>query len=187
MRIIAGIAKGMTLAVPKDADTRPTSDRVREAIFSSLGERVIGADVLDLYAGTGALGFEAGSRGAHVVMFVEKARSCLDVIEKNLTSFQKNRGVACEFELRRGDVFAVLKTLSHVFSLIFADPPYADDPAILLGNAQLRQLLAPGGVFVLEMSKRASLGAGLLWELEREAVYGDTRVCYFRAARVAGD
>jgi 16S rRNA (guanine966-N2)-methyltransferase len=184
MRIIAGIAKGMTLAVPKGAGTRPTSDRVREAIFSSLGERVIGAEVLDLYAGTGALGFEAGSRGAHSVMFVEKARPCLHVIAKNLASFQKNRGVACEFELRRGDVFAVLKALTRQFSLIFADPPYADDPVILLSNAQLCQLLAPGGVFVLEMSKRAMLGAGLLWELEREAVYGDTRVCYLSAAGV---
>src|SRR5712671_5020165 len=187
MRIIAGIAKGMTLAVPKDAETRPTSDRVREAIFSSLGERVIDAEVLDLYSGTGALGLEAGSRGAHSVMFVEKARPCLDVIEKNLASFQKNRGVTCEFDLRRGDVFAVLKTLGRRFSLIFADPPYADDPATLLSHAQLRQLLAPGGLLVLEMSKRAQLGASLLWELEREAAYGDTRVCYFRAARVAGD
>src|SRR5258708_6381374 len=131
MRIIAGIAKGMTLAVPKGADTRPTSDRVREAIFSSLGERVIGADVLDLYAGTGALGFEAGSRGAQSVTFVEKVRSCLDVIEKNLASLQKNRGVACKFELRRGDVFAVMKRLNRQFSLIFVDPPYADDPATL--------------------------------------------------------
>ena len=184
MRIIAGIAKGMVLAVPPGAAIRPTSDRVREAMFSSLGARVIDADVLDLYAGTGALGFEAGSRGARSVVFVEKARQSLDAIGKNIASFRKNRGATCEFEVLGGEVHAQLGRLDRQFSLIFADPPYADDPAKLLSNAQLRQLLTPEGRFVLELSKRAGLGADLLWELEREATYGDTRVCYFRAARV---
>src|SRR5439155_1331834 len=158
MRIIAGIAKGMTLAVPKGADTRPTSDRVREAIFSSLGERVVDADVLDLYAGTGALGLEAASRGARSVMFIEKARQSLEAIEKNLASFAKNRGVACAFEVVRGDVLAELSRLDRQFSLIFADPPYALDPTPLLGATRQRRLLVEGGVFVLEMSKRSVLG-----------------------------
>jgi 16S rRNA (guanine(966)-N(2))-methyltransferase RsmD len=186
MRIIAGIAKGMVLAVPKGAELRPTSDRVREAIFSSLGERVVDADVLDLYAGTGALGLEAGSRGARSVTFVEMVRQSLDSIERNLASFRKNKGVACEFEVLRGDVFAHLKRLGRQFQLIFADPPYALDPAPLLAEVRSRRLLVPDGLFVLETSKRAALDAGLLWELTREAVYGDTRVCHFRATNVGG-
>lgn len=181
MRIIAGIAKGMVLAAPQGSHVRPTSDRVREAIFSSLGDRVIGADVLDLYAGTGALGLEAASRGARSVTFVEQSPAA---IEKNLGSFRKNRGVECAFEILRGDVFGHLKRLSRHFSLIFADPPYADDPSAVLQAS--RQLLAPDGLFVLEMGKRAKLDAGLLWELRREAAYGDTRVCYFRAASLGG-
>ena len=186
MRIIAGLAKGMVLAVPRGTDVRPTSDRVREAIFSSLGERVVDADVLDLYAGTGALGFEAGSRGARSVVFVERARQPIDAIEKNLAGFQKNRGVTCEFEALRGDVYIEVKRLRRQFTLIFADPPYALDPHPLLKEIHDRQLLAPGGVFVLEMSKRAKLNADMLWELEREAIYGDTRVCYLRAAGIGG-
>jgi 16S rRNA (guanine966-N2)-methyltransferase len=186
MRIIAGIAKGMLLAVPRGADVRPTSDRVREAIFSSLGECVINAHVLDLYAGTGALGFEAASRGAQSVTFVEQARPALQAIEKNLASFQKNRGVACEFVVRRGDALTELGRLGRPHLLIFADPPYTLDPTPLLDEVQRRQLLLPGGMFVLEMSKRTPLGAGWLGKLEREAVYGDTRVAYFRATRVSG-
>ena len=77
MRIIAGIARGMSLAVPRGGHVRPTSDRVRGAVFSSLGDRVVGATVLDLFAGTGALGLEAASRGANAVMFAESASGAL--------------------------------------------------------------------------------------------------------------
>jgi 16S rRNA (guanine966-N2)-methyltransferase len=179
MRIIAGLAKGMVLAAPK-GDVRPTSDRVREAIFSSLGDRVVDAEVLDLYAGTGALGLEAASRGARSVTFVERSP---DAIRKNIETYRKN--AECEFEILRGDVLAHLKRLSRHFSLIFADPPYAMDPVGIMEVVHDR--LAPGGTFVLELSKRTKLDAGLLWKLDREAVYGDTRVCYFRAVRLGGN
>ncbi len=210
MRIIAGLAKGMALAAPHGADVRPTSDRVREAIFSSLGERVVGADVLDLYAGTGALGLEAASRGARSVTFVEKARPALEALETNLARFRQNRDVSCEFCVLRGDVLAQVRRLAEAgrqFALIFADPPYADDPAAVLEAS--RPLLAPAGMFVLEMSRRATSGGPrsvvaegearlpaertrpgaslpLRLELVREAVYGETRVCYFRAGGVCG-
>jgi 16S rRNA (guanine966-N2)-methyltransferase len=183
MRIIAGIAKGTVLAVPRGTDVRPTSDRVRQAIFSSLGDRVIGAEVLDLYAGTGALGFEAASRGAPSVTFVDRS---VESIQKNLASFQRNKGVTCEFEIMRGEVMALLNRMGRQFSLVFADPPYALDPGPLLQES--RQLVVPGGTFVLEMSKRSALSfdADGLWELEREATYGDTRVCHLRAAGILG-
>src|SRR2546428_5514143 len=173
MRIIAGIAKGMVLAVPRGANLRPTSDRVREAIFSSVGERVVDADVLDLYAGTGALGFEAGSRGARSVTFVEKARQSLEAVEKNCASFQKNRGTACEFEVLRGDVLTQLGRLGRQFSLIFADPPYGEALAPLLCATRKLGLLTAGGMFVFESAKRETLAVESPWKVVREAVYGD--------------
>lgn len=173
MRIIAGMAKGMTLAAPR-GDARPTSDRVREAIFSSLGERVIGATVLDLFAGSGALGLEAASRGADAVTFVENARASLDAIERNLESFRRNRGVTCRFKVIRADAFK-LPLLEATFSLIFADPPYGDAAQKLLA---LRLPLAPGGVLVLESAKRDALTPGEAWSVKRDAVYGDTRVSF---------
>jgi 16S rRNA (guanine966-N2)-methyltransferase len=181
MRIIAGIAKGMVLAVPRGDGTRPTSDRVREAIFSSLGERVIDADVLDLYAGTGALGLEAASRGARSVVLVERARQALEAIEKNLAGFAKQRGEQPIFEVRRGEVLRELGKLGRQFGLIFADPPYDVDPEPLLVAAV--SVVAADGVLVLETSRRSTLRLGGLWQAEREAIYGDTRVSYLRLVR----
>src|ERR1700681_1899544 len=105
MRIIAGLAKGMPLAVPR-AGVRPTTDRIREAVFSSLGDRVVGARVLDLFAGTGALGLEAASRGAESVAFVENARGAAECLERNLVAFRKNRDVTCVFSVARKTVEA---------------------------------------------------------------------------------
>src|SRR5580658_7327696 len=96
MRIIAGLAKGMTLAVPRTG-VRPTADRIREAVFSSLGERVVGARVLDLFAGTGAIGLEAASRGAASVTFVENARGALACLEKNVETSKRYRELTCTF------------------------------------------------------------------------------------------
>ena len=174
MRIIAGIARGTTLVAPR-GDARPTSDRVREAVFSSLGERVIGATVLDLFAGSGALGLEAASRGASAVTFVENARASLDAIERNLESFRRNRGVECEFRVLRGEVFAQLGKLTPV-SLVFADPPYGATAQRLLDDPKLAALLAADGLLVLESAKRDPFAPGSAWSVKREAIYGDTRV-----------
>ncbi len=173
MRIIAGIAKGMTLVAPR-GDARPTSDRVREAIFSSLGERVVGATVLDLFAGSGALGLEAASRGASTVTFVENARASLDALEKNVSMFRRGREVTCEFRVLHADAFR-LPVLGGTFSLIFADPPYGDAAQKLLA---LPLPLASDGVFALESAKRNVLTPGEAWSVKREAVYGDTRVSF---------
>jgi 16S rRNA (guanine966-N2)-methyltransferase len=173
MRIIAGLAKGTILAAPR-GDARPTSDRVREAIFSSLGERVIGATVLDLFAGSGALGLEAASRGASTVTFIENARASLDAIEHNLESFQRNRGVNCRFKVIRADAFR-MPVLGESFSLIFADPPYGDAAQKVLA---LPLPLAPGGLLVLESAKRNPLATEDGWSVKREAIYGDTRVSF---------
>src|SRR5438067_2498220 len=119
MRVIAGSAGGIRLQVP-ETDVRPTMDRVKAAIFSSLGERVIDARVLDLFAGTGALGIEALSRGAASAFFVDEKREAVQTIEENFRR-TKLRG-----RVRKAEVFAFLETFSpnERFDIILADPPY---------------------------------------------------------------
>ena len=182
MRIIAGLAKGMPLTVPR-AGVRPTADRIREAVFSSLGARVVEARVLDLFAGTGALGLEAASRGATSVLFVENARAAVECLEQNLAAFRRNREVACEFSVARAAVEAQLRELAtadETFTLIFADPPYGEEAQDLLRDDVLPQLLAANGLLVLESAKRDALAVVPPWESVREAVYGDTRVDFLR-------
>src|SRR4051794_4059244 len=119
MRVIAGSAGGIQLKVPKRG-VRPTMDRVKAAIFSSLSEKVIGARALDLFAGSGGLGIEALSRGASSVLFVDIDRQAIDAIEQNLTK-AKVKGTT-----RQQDVFQLLQRSESLgkFDLIFADPPY---------------------------------------------------------------
>ena len=184
MRIIAGIAKGMTLHVPRDG-VRPTSDRVREAIFSSLGDRVPNAQVLDLFAGTGGLGLEAASRGAASVVFVEKARPSLISLERNFATFRQGREITIPLRVLRGDVFAQLASLAGGgFTLVFADPPYGDAAQRLLDDPRLPAVLSANGVLVLESASRDALVASPGWQTLREAEYGDTRVSFF--SRVSG-
>src|SRR5437588_3984674 len=151
MRVIAGRAGGVRLVSPKSG-VRPTMDRVKAAIFSSLGEIVIGARVLDLFAGTGALGIEALSRGANSALFIEEDRHSILAIEKNLSKTQLAGRV------RQQDVFGFLKnagTVAEKFQIVFADPPYdkmkSDERFTdkLLANETLPWLIEQGGLFVL--------------------------------------
>src|SRR6516165_1745581 len=118
MRVIAGSAGGVRLAVPKRG-VRPTMDRVKAAIFSSLGELVIGARVLDLFAGSGAYGIEALSRGAAQAVFVDNHRKSVEVIRLNLGKAKLDGKVI------REDVFRFLEKCDAPFQIVFADPPYA--------------------------------------------------------------
>jgi pantetheine-phosphate adenylyltransferase/16S rRNA (guanine(966)-N(2))-methyltransferase RsmD len=149
VRVIAGSARGTRLApVPKGV--RPTSDRVRESLFNSLGQYFDSGTVLDLYAGTGALGIEALSRGTERAVFVERDRRARSVILENL----RRTRLADRAEVIGGDVESVLGRLiarGELFNLIFADPPYriaAAEVGGILGR--LRSLLAPGGKVVIE-------------------------------------
>jgi len=178
MRIIAGLARGLPLTVPRGDATRPTSDRVREAIFSSLGARVTAATILDLFAGTGALGLEALSRGAQSVVFIEQARTALDCLAKNLAGFQP----APVTTTVRGEVLRELARLTGPFELIFADPPYGTDNLPILEIVHQRGLLTPSGLFILESAKRDAVLLPADWRLHREAIYGDTRVSYLALA-----
>jgi pantetheine-phosphate adenylyltransferase/16S rRNA (guanine(966)-N(2))-methyltransferase RsmD len=149
LRIIAGSARGLRLA-PVPENVRPTSDRVREAIFNSLGQFFDGGEALDLYAGTGALGIEALSRGCDKATFVEKNDGAVRAIRDNLRS----TGFENEGEVLRGDVADVLERLvsgRREFNLIFADPPYRISPREIEDVLKrLAVLLAPGGRVVVE-------------------------------------
>src|ERR1041385_5478442 len=179
MRVIAGSAGGIRLAVPK-CGVRPTMDRVKAAIFSSLGDAVAGARVLDLFAGSGALGIEALSRGAASAMFVEGDPQSAEIIERNLAS-TKLMG-----RVRQQNVFDFLRHAlrAGTFHIIFADPPYEnirDGQSYsekLVTNEGLSRLLEPGGVFVLEKQPTEMLPEIKFWRVVRRKTYGATEVLF---------
>lgn len=172
MRVIAGRWGGRRLQAPPGAATRPTSDRVREALFSVLGERVAGARVLDLFAGSGALGLEALSRGAARATFVDSAPAALKAVRANLAA------LGAEAEVRRSDARRFLVGASAArseYDLIFLDPPYR--LAARLGrelSEALPAVLAPGAVVVAESDRRNVLQIEL--PLHDERRYGDTLI-----------
>jgi len=182
MRVIAGTSGGIRLLVPKQG-VRPTMDRVKAAIFSSLANRVIDARVLDLFAGTGALGIEALSRGARSVLFIDHHRGAITTIEKNLATTNLSA------RSRQQDVFEFLEhaTMFGEFEIIFADPPYEQTPSgerftrKLLSEEKLPRLLAPGGVFVLEKRPAEVLEDFPLWSVARRKTYGATEVLFLES------
>jgi 16S rRNA (guanine966-N2)-methyltransferase len=175
LRVVAGAFKGRRLAAPRGQRTRPTADRVREALFSILGD-VGGARVLDLYAGSGALGIEALSRGATSAVFVERDPRAIAAIERNLAAIQPHLTAAgARTELVRDDVSRYLARSEGEFDLVFCDPPY-DSAARLAGMLaeHLPALTAPDARIVTESDKRNPLE--LPFPLLTERAYGDTRV-----------
>ncbi len=179
MRIIAGRAGGIRLDVPK-RQVRPTMDRVKAAIFSSLGERVIGARVLDLFAGTGALGIEALSRGASSARFVDHDREAVAAIERNLVKSKFDGRVS------KRDVFDFLRrpVSTQNYDIIFADPPYErmrDNRSfsdLLLKSEHLIHLTDPVGIFVLEKAPSEKISETELWRVIRAKTYGATEVLF---------
>ncbi len=177
MRIIAGTARGVRL-VPVPDGVRPTSDRVREAIFNSLGQFFDGGEVLDLYAGTGALGIEALSRGFERATFVERNRRAARVVRENLT----RAGFAEKGEVLRGDVAQAIERFvaeGRRYDLIFADPPYRIPPRETEGVLGcLAALLAPGGRVVVESGDPLAETIGNLKGVGRR--YGGTVVTFLQ-------
>jgi 16S rRNA (guanine966-N2)-methyltransferase len=181
-RIIAGAAGSLTLAVP-DAGTRPTSDRVRESLFGALdsADLVRGAAVLDLYAGSGALGLEALSRGAASTDLVEKSPRAASVTERNARAVQRAVPGAVA-RVHRADVDAYLRTSSARFDLVFVDPPYdLDDAALSVTLTLLVPRMHPDALAVVERATRSGapvLARGL--SIDREKRYGDTTLWWVR-------
>ncbi|MET4077265.1 16S rRNA (guanine966-N2)-methyltransferase [Janibacter sp. UYMM211] len=181
-RIISGQAGGRRLRTPAGGGTRPTSDRVREALFSALESRdaVQGAHVMDLYAGSGALGLEAASRGAASVLLVESDRGAIGVIRANIADVG-----AAGARVQAGTVEAALdRTPTLAYDLVLADPPYdvdEDSLAAVLDLLLTREWLSPDALVVVERSSRSpepAWPAGLTLEARKD--YGETVLWYAR-------
>jgi 16S rRNA (guanine966-N2)-methyltransferase len=168
VRVVAGRFKGRTLHAPPGRGTRPTSDKVREAIFSVLGD-IEGFDALDLFAGSGALGIEALSRGASSAVFVDTDQHAVAAIRRNLA------GVGVEAPVQKRDALRFLAAGDGRFELVFVDPPYSSAPRMgELLSRLLPAVLSKNAVIVTESDKRAPLELELPLEFERD--YGDTRI-----------
>ncbi|MEM7145683.1 MAG: 16S rRNA (guanine(966)-N(2))-methyltransferase RsmD [Verrucomicrobiota bacterium] len=184
MRVIAGSAKGAKLRVP-DGVSRPTTDRVREAIFSILGERVPGATVCDLYAGSGALGIEALSRGAASALFVECDERASGVIGANLEVAGLEGGRVCAMEVER--FLGRGGRERGPFDLVFADPPYwkagddVDRAGQVLAKEGFREIVAADGIVILEVRAGTCEAICDDWDLLDRRGYGGTEVLFLEA------
>lgn len=174
MRVVAGAYKGRRLCAPSGLDTRPTADRVREALFSML-EPVEGLRVLDLFAGSGALAIEAASRGAAAVTLVESDARALRAIRRNLAE------VGLRAEVVAGDALEYLVPGAGPFDLVFADPPYSSALRLARPLAErLPRVTSETARIVTESDRRQPLELPL--PLARERVYGDTRIAIHRGS-----
>lgn len=180
MRVIAGSLRGRRLSAPRGQEcTRPTSDRVREATFAMLGQ-LGGESVLDLFAGTGALGIEALSRGAERALFVERDRAALRALRANLSTLGL---VAPSAEVRAGEALAALRAArrrGETYDLVFVDPPYGkarelEGPL----SATLPAVLEPAARVVVESDRRSPLVLAGALQARREKCYGDTLIAIY--------
>jgi 16S rRNA (guanine966-N2)-methyltransferase len=179
LRIIAGSLKGRRLQVPPADEVRPTGDRVREALFSILAGRLDEARVLDAYAGSGALGFEALSRGAREAVFVEADRRVLATLRDNATAL----GVSERCRVVAGDPCALLgaRVLGEPFDLVLADPPYAAGagPRLLRALADAGALAAGGWAVIEREGRRSVAPAPPTLQHLRTALYGRAALDFY--------
>jgi 16S rRNA (guanine966-N2)-methyltransferase len=183
MRITGGQYGSRALKAPKGSLTRPTSDRVREALFSILGDRASADGVLDLYAGTGALGLEALSRGARSVVFVERSKEALVALNANVEAL----GVRARVRVIALPIERALRGLQEEhFDLVLADPPYAEvenGAATRALETLVVPLMTPGALLVLEHASRDTAPTIANLEHEDARKYGDTTLSFYAAAR----
>ncbi|MCB8813975.1 16S rRNA (guanine(966)-N(2))-methyltransferase RsmD [Desulfosporosinus shakirovi] len=179
MRIIAGEMRGRQLKAVEGLHTRPTSDKVKGAIFSVLGDKVLNSRVLDLFAGTGNLAIEALSRGSSEAILVEKNYDAYQVIRKNLEQV----GVSQKSKLLLMDAFKFIHRYpDEVFNLIFLDPPYRQEliPKVLQSLKEY-SYLSDNGVIIAETAKDEKLTDDLYpFEIRKTAEYGDTKIWYLQ-------
>jgi 16S rRNA (guanine966-N2)-methyltransferase len=191
MRIIGGTVGGLILKAPEGLGVRPTPDLVRQAIFNSLGERVVGARVLELFGGTGALSLECLSRGASHATCIELSAKHARYIEQN---FEATRLPRAQFQMRLQDVFTAVPQLAAggtQFDLIMADPPFGAKNVgrrstslsqRLLDDEQLPRLLAPAGLFVLGHAKRDLVTITPAWTEVKTMKHGDSMMRFLTRA-----
>ncbi len=181
MRIISGTCRGRKLVQIQGRDIRPTSDRVREALFNIIGPAIRGTRVLDLFAGTGAFGLEAVSRGAKQAVFVDAAASSCQVIKKNIELCRMD----IQTQVVRHDlILAPLPELCGPFDFVFMDPPYYKEyPGAVLGQPGFCSLLAPGSIVIVEHASKETLtipGNSLDKYLQKK--YSKTTLTFLREA-----
>jgi 16S rRNA (guanine966-N2)-methyltransferase len=187
MRVIAGTYRSRQLLAPRGMHTRPTSDRLREALFNILAPRVEGCRFVDLYAGTGAVGIEAISRGAGHVWFAENAEAALASLRQNLAALKISRGFTLE-DRGTGAMLQRLSKLPQPIDLVYLDPPYeAEDEYSgtlnFFGSVRGRAILAPNALVIAEHSSKAKL-AGRYGALEHTRLVekGDAALSFFALA-----
>ena len=178
MRVISGAYKGKILRSVRDPRIRPATDRVKESIFNILQNRINlrGARVLDLFAGTGSLGFEALSRGAAKVIFVDEWRGAVKAIEENASLLH------CEDRcyVVKADVYKFLSRAEGHYNLVFVDPPYKLAHAVDLPRRIFEQgLVAPAGLLVMEHPVRTNIQPNECFQLLLNRTFGNTRVSFF--------
>ena len=181
MRIIAGENRGKKLKAVPGLKTRPTADRVKEAVFSSIDDRLYGSRFLDVFSGTGSIALEAVSRGAESAVLLEKDADALQVIQDNVTACRQQERCT----IMRGDSLASLNTLSRQgkqFDLIYVDPPYQGGLyEEVLKNITEKKLLAQDGLILLECAKNTSISMeNSIFFIYKEKCYGDTIVLYVK-------
>lgn len=176
MRIIAGVAGGRRLAAPDTDATRPATDRVREAVFSSLGDAVVDAVVADLYAGSGSFGLESLSRGARSAVFVENGHKALRALEANIKS------LGLGGKVQRITVRQFLQAIDSRFDLVFIDPPWPlSTEEVEKDLAELDDHLAVGGVVVTSRRHTDRVPTPpKTWRVATEKRYGDTRILKYQ-------
>lgn len=187
MRITGGEFGGRNLEVPKSDAIRPTQDRVREALFSIIQTELSGARFLDLFAGCGAVGLEALSRGAVSATFVEGNKKHAEVLRKNLNNLTKGSssgGIIVK------DVYSYIESfVGEAFDIAFADPPYKlgeeKGYARVLATLKTRRVVKPKGLFIAEMTAVQKAEETPGWELLRDRAYGKTRICIWRNSEEA--
>ena len=198
MRITGGEFGGRNRAVPKSDAIRPTQDRVREALFNILAPEIVGCDFLDLFAGSGAVGLEALSRGAKSATFVEQNRRHLAVLAQNVAGClvpgsgswhqppsTKHQAPSTKHQIIAADCYRWISTYAGPgFSIGFADPPYAlgeeKGYASVLMTLAERGVIRLGGLFVAEMTAVQKAEETPGWDLLRDRTYGKTRLCIWR-------
>lgn len=190
MRITGGVLRSREVRVPKGDRVRPTQDRVREALFSALAPRLGGARFLDLFAGSGAVGLEAWSRGAGYVLWVEKDPRAFDVLGSNLTALCGGTSGGSDeqgWRAVRSDAFRHLQGSppAQPYDMVFADPPYDRSGQLRWGSRLLAALMADGwlsadGVFILEQAANEPDAVREGWVSQPPRVYGGTRLTLYR-------
>lgn len=180
-KITGGNLRSRKVGSPKGFSVRPTPGRVKESLFAILQPRIEGSRFLDLFSGTGAIGFEAASRGARDVVCVEGHRETAEAIREAATEF----GVAQRVTVVAAPVDRALYRLEGAFDIVYADPPYADPTPLQMFRLLLeRNLLDPDGLVVLEHSARTILPQIPGYRSGREEVYGDVALAFFTPSGV---